>query len=349
MEPKPHILEYSREQLQAWMTGQGLPVFRAAQARLWLMRRRAATFEEMTDMPVPLRGRLDDAFRIWSTRVAAEHKAGDGTEKLLLELHDKQHIECVLLRDDKGHCTTCISTQVGCAMGCTFCASGIDGLARNLARGEIIEQMLRLQRLLGDRERLSHVVVMGMGEPLLNLDALMDALAETAAPDALGISARRITISSVGLPGGIRRLADLNCQYHLAVSLHAAEDELRNTIVPYNRNIGIAPIIEATDYYFQQTGRRVTFEYVLLADVNDRPEHARRLVALLKGRPALVNIIPYNPVVSLAYRSPSPKAVAAFVETLRRGGLKVEVRRRKGDRINAACGQLRRSKEGQDD
>ena len=192
-------------------------------------------------------------------------------------------------------------------------------------------------------ERLSHVVVMGMGEPLLNLDALLPALDQAAARDGLGISARRITISTVGLPEGIHRLAKENCQYHLAVSLHAAADELRNEIVPANRGFGVAAILAAADEYFELTGRRVTFEYVLLAGVNDQPEHARQLVDLLRGRPALVNVIPCNPVPGLPYRTPGSAVTARFVDLLTRGGLNVAIRHRKGERISAACGQLRRS------
>jgi 23S rRNA (adenine2503-C2)-methyltransferase len=201
---------------------------------------------------------------------------------------------------------------------------------------------LQLQRLLGAEERLSHVVVMGMGEPLLNLDALLPALAGATRRDGLNISVRRITISTVGLPAGIRRLARENCQYHLAISLHAAEDGLRNELVPANRGVGIAAILAAADEYFTLTGRRVTFEYVLLAGVNDRPEHARQLSLLLRGRPALVNVIPYNPVPGLPYRRPAAAATAQFVDILAHGGLNVNIRHRKGDRIGAACGQLRR-------
>ena len=256
-------------------------------------------------------------------------------------------------------------------MGCAFCATGLDGVVRNLTTGEIIEQMLRLQQLLSapdhsphplplsrerargeegkmpvpvSSERLSHVVVMGMGEPLLNLDALLPALDVASARDGLGISVRRITISTVGLPAGIRRLAQENCQYHLAVSLHAADDALRNKLVPANRGFGIAAVLAAADEYFELTGRRVTFEYVLLSGVNDQPEHARQLVRLVRGRPALVNLIPYNPVPGLPYRTPSSAATAQFVDILTHGGLNVNIRYRKGDRISAACGQLRRAK-----
>jgi 23S rRNA (adenine2503-C2)-methyltransferase len=341
------IFEQTAAGLRDWFVGHGLPAYRAGQVRKWLFQKRAAGFAQMTDLGATLREQLVAEFQIWTTTVVEHREAGDGSEKLLLELGDGQRIECVLLRDDKEHCTACISTQVGCAMGCAFCATGIDGLVRNLTVGEIIEEMLQIQRLLLLPERLSHVVVMGMGEPLLNLDAVLPALATAADRDGLGIGARRITISTVGIPDGIRRLARENCQYHLAVSLHAANDSLRNEIVPANRGFGIAAILAAADDYFEQTGRRVTFEYVLLAGVNDRPEHAAELVKLLRGRPALINLIPYNPVAGLPYRTPASSVTARFVETLTHGGLNVAIRHRKGDKISAACGQLRRGSSGQ--
>jgi 23S rRNA (adenine2503-C2)-methyltransferase len=344
----PHLLQWSTEQLKAWCADQGLPGYRAAQVRQWLLERGAESFEVMTDLPKSLRNRLAETFEICTTRIATHRKSEDQTDKLLLELADGQRIECVLLRDDRQHRTICISTQVGCAMGCVFCASGLDGVVRNLTTGEILEEMLQLKRLLPEGERISHIVVMGMGEPLANLDRLLPALEVASSPDGLGISQRRITISTVGLPPAIRRLADEDCQYHLAVSLHAPNDELRNQLVPTNRKVGIASILEAADYYFEVTGRRVTYEYVLLGELNDRPEHARQLFELLKGRPALVNLIPYNPVSGLPYRTPSSEAVAHFVNLLQRGGLTVKTRYRKGDRIDAACGQLRRSQKVQE-
>jgi 23S rRNA (adenine2503-C2)-methyltransferase len=270
-------------------------------------------------------------------------RTADGTEKLLVELADGQQIECVLLRDGQRR-TICISTQVGCAMGCVFCASGLAGVARNLTAGEIVEQMLLLDRLLPQGERLSHIVVMGMGEPLANLDGLLPALDEASAADGLGISARRITISTVGLPPGVRRLAEQNCRYNLAVSLHAPDDALRNQLVKVNRSIGLSEILQAADHYFDVSGRRLTFEYVLLAGLNDQPEHARRLAALLGKRTALLNLIPYNPVAELPYQTPSHTAVSRFVDMVRAAGINVQIRERKGDQIDAACGQLRRGR-----
>jgi len=207
----------------------------------------------------------------------------------------------------------------------------------------LVEQLLQLARHLKPEERLSHVVVMGMGEPLANLPNLLPALALATSPKGLGISTRRITISTVGLPPAMRRLAELNCPYHLAISLHAPDDALRNRIVPANQKVGIGAILEASDAFFEATGRRVTFEYVLLAGLNDQPEHARKLVDLLAGRPALVNLIPYNPVHGLPYRTPASTTTAQFAETLTSGGVNVSIRYRKGERIDAACGQLRRS------
>ncbi|MCR4414874.1 MAG: 23S rRNA (adenine(2503)-C(2))-methyltransferase RlmN [Thermoguttaceae bacterium] len=338
-----HLLDQSPEQLDAWLVDQRAPRYRAAQIRRWIFDKTVAAFEQMTDLGKSLRARLAEDFCLWTTRVVRHKVADDGTEKLLLELSDGARIECVLLRDDKDHRTLCLSSQVGCAMGCVFCASGLDGLARNLTTGEIIEEMLQLKRLLPEGQRVTHLVVMGMGEPLLNLDRLLPALDAATRPDGLAISARRITISTVGIPKGIRHLADLDCQYHLAVSLHAPTDELRSRIVPTNRAIGIEAILQAADYYFERTGRRVMFEYILLAGINDHPEHARRLASLLKGRPALVNLIPYNPVAGLPYRTPRPLVTKRFGEILEAAGLSVATRWRKGDRIDAACGQLRRS------
>jgi 23S rRNA (adenine2503-C2)-methyltransferase len=336
------LLEQTPSGFRDWFVAHGLPGYRAGQVRKWVFQRRAAAFQEMTDLPTELRGQLAEEFQIWTTQVMQRRQADDGAQKLLMELSDGEKIECVLLRDDKQHCTACISTQVGCAMGCAFCATGIDGVVRNLTAGETIEQVLQLQRLLEPQERMSHVVVMGMGEPLLNLDALLPALAATTDRGGLGIGARRVTISTVGLPEGIRRLAREDCQYHLAVSLHAATDPLRNQLVPANRGVGVAAILEAADEYFELTGRRVTFEYVLLAGVNDQAKEAQDLVKLLRGRPALVNLIPYNPVPGLPYRTPASAVTAKFVEVLTQGGLNVNIRHRKGDRIAAACGQLRR-------
>jgi len=337
----PAILDQPAESLRAWLAERGEPPMRLRQVRRWLLAARAESFEQMTDLPAALRTGLAAAFLPLGTRIAVHQKAHDGTHKLLLKLSDGGQIECVLIQDDRRR-TACVSTQVGCGMGCVFCASGLNGLERNLTSGEIIEQLVRLRNLLPPNERLTNIVVMGMGEPLANLDNLLAALAEAGRKDGLGIGARHITISTVGLPAKIRELADLGKQYHLAVSLHAPNDRIREQIVPPGEKIGLATILETTDYFFAKTGRQVTFEYVLLGGVNDHWTHGRELGELLKGKKAHVNLIPFNEVEGLPYRRPDDESLAAFVQQLQRAGVSVKVRKRKGSEIDAACGQLRR-------
>ena len=336
------ILDLTRDDFLAWLRDRGQPPLRARQVRGWLVARRAETFAQMTDLPAALRQELAAEFVPLGTQVARHLEARDGTHKLLLRLHDGQLIECVLLQEDGRH-TACISTQVGCGMGCVFCASGLNGVARNLTAGEILEQLVRLRNLLPADRRLTHVVVMGMGEPLANLDNLLEALAVATSPKGLGISARHVTVSTVGLPAKMKRLAELKKQYHLAVSLHAPNDGLRMKIVPTNDKSGIAAILEAADYFHAQTGRQVTYEYVLLGGLNDEPAHAEELARLLQGRQAHINLIPFNDVEGLPYRRPTQASLTEFVARLRRRGLVVHVRKRKGADIDAACGQLRRS------
>jgi len=336
----PHILE-SQSALITWLADQQAPAFRAKQIQRWLFQSRAAAFTDMSDLPQSLRDSVAAEFNIWTTATAAHQKSKDGTEKLLLKLSDGKAVECVLLRDGVRR-TICISSQVGCAMGCVFCASGLDGVDRNLTTGEIIEQMLVLQRLLPEDERLSHIVVMGMGEPLANLDNLLPALDIATSKDGLGISARRITISTVGLPAGIHQLAELNTRFQLAVSLHAPNDELRNELVPVNKQIGIESILAAADHYFDVSSRRLTFEYVLLDQINDQIVHAQQLVRILQHRNALLNVIPYNPVAGLPFNRPSQNSIMRFRDILEAGNINVQFRQLKGNEIEAACGQLRR-------
>ncbi len=338
--PQPHIL-CPDGTLVAWLTGQGEGKYRDRQIQKWLYHGRADHFDGMSDLPRGLRERLDAAFAFWTSRVVRHQTSEDGTEKLLLALRDGGLVECVLLRDGRRR-TICVSSQVGCAMGCVFCASGLDGVDRNLSAGEILEQMLRLQRLLPPDERLSHIVMMGMGEPLANLDNVLSALRVASDDGGLGISHRRITISTVGLPAAMDRLTSTDPRYHLAVSLHAPNDGLRNQLVPVNDKIGLAAILAAADRYFEKSGRRLTFEYVLLAGINDQIDHARQLARLLRGRAALLNVIPYNPVSGLPYETPSAATVGRFRQVLEEQHVTVKFRQRKGNRINAACGQLRR-------
>ncbi len=337
-----HLLQLSSAELQQWLADHDQPRFRARQVWRWILQGRARSFEEMTDLPQALRIALADEFDLWRTSVVNRRVADDGSEKLVLQWRDGGRIECVLLREATRR-SICISTQVGCAMGCVFCASGLDGVDRNLTSGEILEQCLLLRNLLPADERLSHVIVMGMGEPLANHQQLLTALEHVHSKEGLAISARRITISTVGLPPAMDRLTEIGAPYHLAVSLHAPNDDLRNQLVPVNHQIGLQPILEAADRFFARSGRRLTYEYVLLAGINDQPHHARQLAELLRGRNALLNVIPYNPVAGLPYRTPSPEVAARLREILEHHGLNVKFRKRKGSKIDAACGQLRRS------
>lgn len=381
---KRGILDVPAEELRAWLAERGQPAMRVAQIRRQVLANRAVTFEEMSDLPKSLRAELAEAFEVFSARVERHLIASDETHKLVFRLADGGMIESVLIQDD-GRATACISTQVGCGMGCVFCASGLNGVVRNLSAGEIIEQLVRLRNLTprppsverkGEKPspsparaegrskasplpqrreggvdllatRLTHVVVMGMGEPLANLENLLDALSVAGDKNGLGIGARHITISTVGLPAKIKRLSEVGKQYSLAVSLHAPNDELRTRIVPTNDKTGLDAILAAADNYFAETGRQVTYEYVVLGGLNDQPEHARQLAGLLTGRKAHVNLIPWNDVDGLPYRRPQDDDLQGLIDTLRKAGVSVKVRKRKGSEIDAACGQLRRKVEAE--
>ena len=336
----PQILDLTPSDLSDWVVAHGWPKFRAAQLQKWLFQRRATSFEQMSDLPKPMRVQLAGEFRFFTAEVESHQIASDRTEKLLLKLADGETIECVLMREPD-RVTVCISTQVGCAMGCVFCASGMLGLKRNLSAGEILEELLRMQTLLGADERITNIVVMGIGEPLANLPAVLQVLAAASSPEGLGVGARHITVSTVGLPAKIREFAHNGKQYNLAISLHAPNNTLRDKLVPVNDKIGVEAILDAADEYFEVTGRRVTFEYVLLAEVNDEPQHAQQLAQLLRGRCAHVNLIPMNGVSVLPFHEPPAPRTQQFVAILEQAGIPATVRKRKGADIDAACGQLR--------
>jgi 23S rRNA (adenine2503-C2)-methyltransferase len=340
------VADLSREQLAQWCSDRGESAYRADQIRRWLFGKRVNDFDSMHDLPARLRAQLSEQFELFASVVVEHQVAEDRTEKLLLRHADGEHTECVLMRETNRR-TVCISTQVGCAMGCVFCASGLFGLKRNLSTGEILEQILRLDRLLAEEERITNVVVMGIGEPLANLNSLLPALNTLNEKGGMGLGARRITISTVGLPEKIRELATVGKAYNLAISLHAPNDELRNELVPVNQNLGLEEILQAADDYFDSTGRRVTYEYVLLGSVNDKPQHARQLAALLRSRNAHLNLIPMNSVIELPFKNPTSPRTKRFVELLEENDVNVTVRKRKGADIDAACGQLRLQQENQ--
>ena len=343
---KPRFSDLSRDELSQWCEHQGQARFRVDQIRSWLFVKRAKSFEDMTDLPAKLREQLNDSFDFLTSTIVTHQKSRDGTEKLLLSLRDGEKVECVLMREEDRR-TVCISSQVGCAMGCVFCASGLLGVKRNLTSGEILEQVLQLDRLLPAGERISNLVVMGLGEPMANLKNLIPAMDHLNQPNGMGLGARRITISTVGLPEKIRELGAHGKPFNLAVSLHAPNDTLRNQLVPVNDKIGIAAILAAADDYFSLTGRRVTYEYVLLGNLNDAPEHAQELAELLRNRSAHVNLIPMNHVETLPFVEPNEARRREFVAILEEAGIPITLRKRKGADIDAACGQLRFKREQQ--
>jgi 23S rRNA (adenine2503-C2)-methyltransferase len=331
----------STEDLRAWLAERGQPAYRERQVRSWVARG-AETFEAMRDLPGPLRGELGAAFRLSSLEeIARSEIAPDQTTKYLYRLDGGYTVEAVIMRYPR-RSTLCISSQVGCPIGCPFCATGQGPFGRNLAAHEIVDQALDAnRRLLAEGRRLTHVVFMGMGEPLANYEAVVASVRAIADPDRLGISPRRITVSTSGLVPRVERLGEEGLAFTLAISLHAARDELRDVLVPINRKYPLAELIPAAQAYGARTGRRVSYEWVLLAGVNDTERDARELGALLDRRLAHVNLIPFNPVADAPYRAPDARGVRRFAEWVAATGLNVTVRDTKGRSGDAACGQLR--------
>jgi 23S rRNA (adenine2503-C2)-methyltransferase len=344
IEARRSLFEVSPQELGVWMAERDHRPYHAKQVYRWVFERRLEGFEGMSDVPKRLRDELEAHWSVFSTGVTAHHVSPDGTDKLLLECRDGRRIECVLMAEADRR-TVCISTQVGCGMGCVFCASGLKGVERNLTKGEIVEQIVRLRNLLPVDERLTNLVVMGMGESLANLDNLIPALDWICSNEGLGMGQRRVTISTVGLPEKMRKLAAMDRSYNLAVSLHAPTEALRDELVPINAKVGLREVIDAADEYFRRSGRRVTFEYVMLRGINDGLPEAHALADLLEAKKAHANLIPYNPVPGLPYERPTAEAVRRFEGVLKARGLSVSVRKTKGREIDAACGQLRRRSE----
>ncbi len=326
--------------LQALLEGWGQPRFRAGQIRRWLYERGVASVEEMTDLPKALRERLGAETTLGSATLDTEQVSKDGTRKRLYRMADGQRVESVLMPYEDGRRTACISTQAGCAMACAFCATGQMGLARHLQASEIVEQALRFAaELRREGERLSNVVLMGMGEPFHNYDNSLAAIRRLMGD--LGIGARHITVSTVGLVPQIRRFAQEGLQVRLAVSLHAATDEQRSALMPVNKRWPIAELLQACRDYADATGRRVTFEWALIAGRNDDPGTAHQLGTLLAGLPAHVNLIPLNPTAGFAGQPTKLPDADRFVAVLEEHGVPATVRVRRGIDIDAGCGQLK--------
>lgn len=327
-------------ELTALLTDWGEPKFRAKQLWSWLYESRVASFEDMSNLPKSLRTRLAEETTLGHLELAAEQRSNDGTIKRLYRLPDGQLIESVLMQYDDQRRTACISSQAGCAMGCVFCATGQMGFARHLTETEIFEQALLFARdLEAQGDRLSNVVLMGMGEPFHNYDATRAAVRRLM--DDLGIGARHITVSTVGLVPLIRRFADGGIQVKLAISLHAATDEERSALLPVNKRYPLKDLLAACRYYVEQTGRRITFEWALIAGENDTPEQAHKLGALLRGLLCHVNLIPLNPTSGYGGAPSQTPAVEQFIAILAEYGVSATVRVRRGIDIDAGCGQLK--------
>ena len=332
------------EVVQHW----GFPKFRAQQIRDWVYDKTIVAPEGFENLSKSDREKLRELVNFGNSTTSAHQISEDGTHKLLLEWADGAQAETVMIPDDDRR-TACVSSQVGCPVGCTFCASGIEGVKGNLTADRIVEQVIALNLKLlakptsrGKQQKINHIVFMGMGEPLANYANVMQAIHVLHDPKGLNISARKITLSTVGVPKRIRELADEALPLNLAISLHAPTEELRRQLIPWAEHFSIDDILDAARYYFTQTGREITFEYILLAGVNDKPEHARQLVQVCKTIRANVNLLRYNEVESLPYQRPTSDAVMKFQDALRQGGVNAHVRKSRGRDIDAACGQLRR-------
>ena len=342
MQTLPAIKNISDEQLDNWLVKHGFKKFRRRQINNWLYNNFCCNFERMRNVPDDLIRELGKNFRACAVQTLEKQEADDGTWKYLFELGDGETIETVLIPDDDRN-TVCISSQVGCPVGCYFCASGKFGLTRNLDPAEIVDQVLYICGELG--QKVDNIVVMGIGEPLLNTDNLIPALKLLNSSAGLELGARRVTVSTSGIVPGIRKLAEQGVQWNLALSLHGTNDEERAQFIPQHNRYPLSEILEACRYYNDQTGRMITFEYTLIEGYNSSLRDADRLIDCAYKAGAKVNLIPCNPVKGgCSWKPPSSDNIAEFRKRLENRGLSVTQRKRKGDKINAACGQLRSGK-----
>ncbi|MGC3989352.1 MAG: 23S rRNA (adenine(2503)-C(2))-methyltransferase RlmN [Chthoniobacteraceae bacterium] len=344
---KTPIKSLTLDEVSAHFAALGQKKYRAGQVMEWIYRKRVKSFDEMSNLPALLREQLATEFAFDDLQSVRVLGSEDTTRKFLFRLGDGSLIESVLIPaspalygEASDRRTLCLSTQVGCAYGCKFCASGLDGFSRNLHAGEIVEQVLKIEEIAG--ERINNLVFMGMGEPLSNYENLMKALTIINSHWGVEIGARHITISTSGLAPQIRKLADQPLQVRLAISLHGATDEVRQQIMPVNRKYPLSELMDACEYYTTKKKQRLTFEYILIEEINDRPEHAADLARVAKRVGAKVNCIPYNLVDGLDWKRPDEDRQDAFMAVLRKEQIPSTIRREKGHDIAAACGQLRR-------
>ena len=340
-ENKKSIYSLQLDECKEWLQENGEKPFRAEQIFDWLYKKRVTSFEDMSNLSKGLRDKLASQFQITTLNTAIQQTSADGTIKFLFELHDGYSIETVLMRHEYGN-SVCVTTQVGCRIGCTFCASTLGGLKRHLEAGEIVAQVVKVQKALDEtNERVSSVVIMGIGEPFDNYDNMLAFLKIINHDKALNIGARHITVSTSGIIPKIYQFADENMQINFAISLHAPNTELRTRLMPINKAYKLDDLMKSVRYYIDKTGRRISFEYGLFGGVNDSTEHAEELADLIKGLKCHVNLIPVNYVPERDYvRTPREK-IFAFEKTLKNRGINVTIRREHGHDIDAACGQLR--------
>ena len=337
---KKDIRSLSLDELKIEMESIGEKAFRAKQVYEWLHTKLADSFEEMTNLSKDLREKLDGAYRIPSVKMLERQVSNqDGTNKFLFQLEDGNVVESVLMRYKHGN-SVCISSQVGCRMGCKFCASTIGGLERNLLPAEMLGQIYQIQKISG--EHVSNIVIMGTGEPLDNYDKFVRFIRLVSDENGLNISQRNITVSTCGIVPNIKRLAEEGFQITLALSLHGSTQEKRKTLMPIANKYELSEVLDACDYYFEKTGRRISFEYSLVQGVNDRDEDARELIGILKPRNCHLNLIPVNPIKERDFQKPSRKSAEEFKNRIEKSGVNVTIRREMGSDIDGACGQLRR-------
>ena len=326
------------------MVEEGQKPYRATQLYSWIYEKKATSFDEMSDISLKFREVLKEKYCLDLPNIHTKQVSKDGTIKLLLKLKDGYKVECVLMRYDYG-CAACVSSQVGCNMGCSFCSSGILGKQRDLTPDEMMGQILIINQILKEENKgqhVTHVVVMGTGEPFDNYDNVLDFIKILNHPKGLAIGARHITVSTCGIPKGIYRYADEHMQTNLAISLHAPNNELRSRLMKVNKAYPLEEVMEAVRYYEKETKRRVTYEYLLLEGINDTQEHAEQLIRLIKGTMGYVNLIPYNETnKDAAFHRSSGNRVHAFLDYLMRGGVTATIRKEFGSDIDAACGQLK--------
>ena len=333
-----NLLDFNIEQLEEAVKAMGQPKFRTKQLWEWLYK--GADFSDMTNLPESFRMSLAEKYRAGRLKIKAKLCSKvDDTIKYLFDLGDGNLVESVLMKYKHGN-SVCISSQVGCRMGCRFCASTLDGLARNLRPSEMLGQIYQIQKISG--ERVSNIVVMGTGEPMDNYDNFVKFVRMLSDENGLNISQRNITVSTCGIVPNMRRLAEEKLQITLALSLHGSTQDKRKVLMPIANKYELSEVLEACDYYFEQTGRRITFEYSLVHGVNDKEEDARELISILKPRNCHLNLIPVNPIKERDFEKPSKKAAENFKNGLERSGINVTIRREMGSDIDGACGQLRR-------